>query len=685
MLKLSIDMEQYRQTFVEEAMEHINAITKALLILEKDSKNAEALNTVFRAAHTLKGSSGMMGYKDISDLTHAMEDIFDKLREGGQVSSELVSVLLNCVDILTERLHGIQNNEDAKIDASSIIQRLREAAKLAHAQDIRAAHEGCASQAQGFDIDNVDFNSIKNALSDGYNCFIIDVKFCDDCVFKSIRANMVLDSLADKGEIIKTIPDKQEIAQDKVDSNLKVIFAASLEKEEIEKIVKSVSEIEKVQVSSLDPNSLKIKEKSTSAPTPTTSTSASILDTHSTQTVRVRFDQLDNLINLVGELVINKIALMQISTENKNDALKRVAANIDRLTTELHTLVMQIRMVPISQIFDRFPRLVRDLSIAEGKKIEIKMDGREIEVDRTVLDEIGQPLVHLIRNCVDHGIEEPEERIKRGKNPVGTIKMKAQRKGDNVIIEVEDDGAGIDPEKVKEAAIRKGFVTATEAEKMSREQLINLIFLSGLSTAKEVTETSGRGVGMDVVKTKIAALGGTVHVETELGKGTKVTLRLPLTLAIIKSLLVKVSGQTFAVPTGQVIEVLRINKRDIKSLGYSDAIMSRGKVIPILYLHDLLKLPRNENAEFFEVLVVHGDNDNEKLGFVVDSVVRQQEILVKSLDETLSSVKGVSGATILGDGQVVMVLDVGQFVRHNRAEKNEHITSILTSAEAVKA
>ncbi|MEM3731125.1 MAG: chemotaxis protein CheA [Candidatus Bathyarchaeia archaeon] len=669
---MSIDVRQYKQAFIDEARDHLDAITQALLILEKDQKNSEALNAIFRAAHTLKGSSGMMGYKDISELTHAMEDVFDNLRKGGQVSSGLIDVLLNCVDSLTERLNRIQNDEEGEINIAPLISRLNEAARLAFSlADQKAMKESELPKEQGLNLSETEINDVEDALNNGLGCFVVDVKLCDDCVFKSIRANMVLDRLADRGNIIKTVPDKEEIAQDKISSNLKIIFASKLDKGEVEKLAHSVSEVEKVSVSPFDLKS--IKAKSENAPKRAVSPTdelKSVLDTRLTQSVRVHFDQLDKLINLVGELVINKIALLQICAEIKNESLKRVSANIDRLTAELHDLVMQIRMVPVSQIFDRFPRLVRDLSVKRGKKVEIIMEGKEIEVDRTVLDEIGQPLVHLIRNCIDHGIEEPEERIKRGKNPTGIIRMRAQRRGDNVIIEVEDDGAGIDTEKVKEAAISKGFITEAEAEKMGKEQLVNLIFLSGLSTAKEVTETSGRGVGMDVVKSKIAALGGTVHVETELGKGTKVTLRLPSTLAIIKSLLIKVFEQTFAVPTGQIFEVIRINKKDIRSLGHVNAILFRDKVIPIVYLHDLLNLPKNDNAEFYEVLIVHGENENEKLGLVVDSVIRQQEILVKSLDETLSSMKGISGATILGDGQVVVVLDVGNLINNGMGKTN---------------
>jgi two-component system chemotaxis sensor kinase CheA len=387
----------------------------------------------------------------------------------------------------------------------------------------------------------------------------------------------------------------------------------------------------------------------------------------SAQTVRVKFEQLDKLMNWVGELVISKIALLQVASDNKNADLKRIAENIDRLTSDLQDLVMQVRMVPVGQVFDRFQKFVRDLALNKGKTVDLVMEGRDIEVDRTILDEIGEPLLHLLRNSIDHGIETLEERIKVNKNPVGKIRLSARRDGDHVIIEVEDDGAGINLEKIKKAAVQRGFAHIDEVDKMNGEQLVSMIFLPGFSTANEVTETSGRGVGMDVVKTKIAALGGTVHIETRLGQGTKTSIKLPLTLAIIQAILVKDSGQTFTIPTSQVSEIVRAEKSDIKLLGRTEAIVVRGHVIPVVHLHKLLGL-EGSNEEDLELLITYLGDEETKLGLVVDSVLRQQDILVKPLSETLTGIKGISGATILGDGQVVLVLDVGQFT--GKARKN---------------
>ncbi len=385
------------------------------------------------------------------------------------------------------------------------------------------------------------------------------------------------------------------------------------------------------------------------------------------QTVRVHFEQLDELMNLTGELMINKIALLQMTTEIKDDSLRRLTGNIDRLTADLQDLAMQIRMVPVSQIFDRFPRLVRDLARKNGKKINLIVKGREIEVDRTVLDEIGQPLIHIIRNSLDHGIESPEARKAFGKAPTGTINLIAKRKGEHVMIEVSDDGSGIDPQKVKNSALKKGFLSEAEAEKMTADQLTNLIFLPGMSTSKTITETSGRGVGMDVVKTKTTALGGSVNMESKVGSGTRISLMLSPTLAIVTSLLVEDANQTFAIPTSIVTEIVRIPKTEVKALGGFRAIVVRGRVLPLLHLHEILKIESDEEPENLEVLVAHGCNQDEKVGLVIDSVIGQQEIMIKPLAETMINSKGYSGFTILGNGRVIPVLDLSHFINQENS------------------
>ncbi len=655
---MSLDNDQYRQLFIEEAKEHIETITKSMLILEKDPANQEIINMLFRSAHTLKGSSGMMGFKDFQQLTHDMEDVFDGMRKGNKPNSNLISLLLECVDALSKRLENIENKTDGEIAVAELSKRLKSSALPSTLIDRKTPCNETLSQIE-FNADEKQI--LKTAQSKGEQCYWLDSKFSEDCAFKTVRANMLLEKVSALATIVKTFPAMIELSEEELGHGFQMAVTSKCSEKELENCAQQVCEIKQVKVSEIEPAS---PQKEESKSTSLAAEEAKLLaDVRSAQTIRVKFDHLDNLMNWVGELVINKIALLQVTADsrNGNEGLKRITENIDRLTADLQDLVMKVRMVPVSQVFDRFPRLIRDLSLKKGKQIDLLMDGREIEVDRTILDEIGEPLIHLLRNSVDHGIEKPEDRKKCNKPPTGKITLSAQRNGDQVIIEVKDDGAGIDPEKIKTAALKKRFAKQSELEKMSNEQLVNMIFLPGFSTASEVNETSGRGVGMDVVKTKITALGGTVHIESQIGKGTRTSIKLPLTLAIIQAILVTDTGQTFAIPTSQVSEIVRVKKSEIKSLGKSNAIIIRDHVIPIVHLHQLLSLS-GKNDDELELLITYLGDENTKLALAVDSVLQQQDILVKALNKTLSKIKGISGATILGDGQVVLVLDVCQLV-----------------------
>jgi len=679
---LSLDNDQYRELFIEEAKEHIETITKSMLILEKEPENTEVVNQLFRSAHTLKGSSGMMGFKDFQELTHAMEDVFDDMRKGSKPSSNLISLLLECVDALTLRLENIQNHVEGEInfeDFKSKLQSMK--SELTSIPTPKEPQKTVAAEPQLVENKPASAPETKQdppqPVANPEKCFTVNLKFSADCAFKSIRAGMVLDKIAEVAQVVKSVPERGDIEEHKLSNGFKMVVTSKLDGKAIENCAKQVLEIEEVAVTPCTDQASAIAL--ISPPTQPTlmpegnytvtvenkTVTKVAVDTQTAQTVRVKFDQLDKLMNLVGELVINKIALLQVTADNHGDGLKRITENIDRLTADLQDLVMQVRMVPVSQVFDRFPRLVRDLSLKEKKKIELVMEGRDIEVDRSVLDEIGEPLIHLLRNSVDHGIEMPEERQANSKNETGRIVLSALRNGNQVIIEVYDDGAGIDPEKIRIAAAKKGVASQAELDKMTKDQLINLIFLPGFSTAKQVTETSGRGVGMDVVKTKIQALGGVVHVDSQVGKGTRTTIKLPITLAIIQAILVTDGKETFAIPTSQVSEIVRVKKADVQKLGKTDAIVVRDHVIPMLHLHQMLNLQGSDEEEL-ELLIIYLGDENSKMALAVDSVLRQQDILVKSLNDALSGIKGVSGATILGDGQVVLVLDVAQFVKRHR-------------------
>ena len=658
---MSLDTKQYKELFVEEAKEHLDTLTKSLLVLEKEPDNSEVINMFFRSAHTLKGSSGMMGYKDFQQLTHAMEDAFDGMRKGNKPPSKQISVLLECVDELSARLENIQNGAEGEINVAKFIGKLYDTLKTApEKQKLKASESATNVESASIEFSKSENEMIRKAEASGERCYKINVRFSDDCVFKSIRAQMVLDKLEKLADVVKTVPRQEDLTEEKLAQGFIIFVTGKSENTEIAKTVEQVLEVEKVEVTPFDCN---IQQTKTVKPTGQQAEDAKLMaEVRSAQTVRVKFEQLDNLMNLVGELVISKIALLEVAASAKNESLRHIAENIHRLTASLQSLIMQVRMVPVSQVFDRFPRLVRDLSLKKSKKINLVMEGREIEVDRTLLDEIGEPLIHLLRNCVDHGIELPEERLKQGKSETGTIKLVTRPADDHIIIEVEDDGAGINPEKVKKTALEKKLISETEVAHMTQEQLVNLICLPGLSTAKEVTETSGRGVGMDVVKTKIAALGGKVQIETCVGKGTKISLRLPSTLTIIKALLVKDSDQVFAIPTSQVSEVVSVKRKDIASLGTFRAIQVRGKVVPLLHFHSMLNLQGGMETESLEVLIVYGSGEDQKIGVAVDSVIGLQEILIKPLDGMLKRIKGYRGVTLLGNGTVVLVVDLNSLI-----------------------
>jgi two-component system chemotaxis sensor kinase CheA len=476
---LSIDNDQYRQLFIEEAKEHIETITKSMLILEKEPENQEVVNALFRSAHTLKGSSGMMGFKDFQELTHAMEDVFDDMRKGNHASSNLISVLLNCVDALSQRLDNIQNKVEGEIEVGQLKSKLQSIKTQLQTPEPEKKKEvkPSATENKTIELNQNEKDMVKQAEATGEQCFIIDLKFSDDCGFKSIRASMVLDKIAEVAKVVKTVPGYEDLDEQKLSQGFKMAVTSKFDEKTIEQCAQQVLEVEHVNVASFNASVPSVKDTPVSTPaennyTETIENKKVVkvqTDPQATQSVRVKFDQLDKLMNWVGELVINKIALLQVTADSRNDSLKRITENIDRLTADLQDLVMEVRMVPVSQVFDRFPRLVRDLSLKKGKKIELVMEGREIEVDRTVLDEIGEPLIHLLRNSVDHGVEMPEDRAKSSKSETGKITLLAQRNGNQVIIEVLDDGAGIDPEKIKESAFKKGFASQAELDKMSKE------------------------------------------------------------------------------------------------------------------------------------------------------------------------------------------------------------------------
>ena len=677
---MEIDMSQYKEEYVNESREHLEIMNKSLLDLEDDPHNMDLLNNVFRSAHTLKGSSATMGYTNVAELTHKMENVLDIMRNGElEATSDILDTLFKCFDILDLLIGGVEEGVECDVDVTELIDKLKELSGTEPQQYVKAQPREEIDVEEGmeqvttiarFDISKIEGEAIQNAHDNGLGVFRVHVDLENTCNLKSIRTIMVLKELKSHATVITTVPDIANLEKGHIDQGFDLLISTGEVPDELENKIAKMNEIESVnitpysddgaegqsavseqageEVSKADIKKVKQTENKKPAKVETATT-------RNVQSIRVSIEKMDSLVNLVGELVINKIRLLDIERAYGYKELDDTVATIDRLTTDLRDEVMQMRMVPVGQVFNRFPRMVRDLSKKKGKEINFQMKGSEIELDRTVLDEIGEPLVHLLRNSVDHGIEAPEERRNAGKDEKGTIELIARREKDHVVIQIIDDGYGIDPTKLRDKAVEKGLLTRTEADLLSDEDAQAIIFLPGLSTSEEITDTSGRGVGMDVVKTKIESLGGDVGLSSQLGVGTSVSLKLPLTMAIIQAMLVQVGGQTFAIPITNILEITYVPGDKVQKIGNDRITTLRGNVLPLKSLNRIIGVEEYENDECTVVVM---DKGTKLMGLVVDSVIGQQEVVIKSLDRLLQSVKGFAGATILGDGRVILILDI---------------------------
>lgn len=619
------DMVEYKEMYAVESAEHLRAMNDALLCLEKHPQNGEKINVLFRAAHTLKGMSATMGYTNIAELTHKMENLMDRIRKNEmKLDPEAIDVLFESFDMLEKMVEAPEDS--AQCDISPLVQKLVLMTNMKNC-DIKKPDQGC-------------------------KVFDVTVTLHESCTLKSARSTVVIRNLSELGKILEMSPPARDIEDERFDKEFRVTISTEHDPRDVENAIKRISEISKVEVIlkegqpavSVIKDKKQEKERNRAA-------------VKSVQTVRVGIERLDSLMDLVGELVINKIRLMQLTSENNFHILEETLASLDRLTNELQEEVIASRMVPMEQIFNRFPRMVRDIAKKEAKEIELIMTGSDIELDRTVQDEVGDPLVHILRNCMDHGIEPPEIRKQQGKNSMGTITLTARREKNYVVIEIEDDGKGMDPEKFREVVVKKGIMTKEEVARLSDTEVLNISYLPGFSTAEKVTEVSGRGVGMDVVKTKIESMGGTVSIESKIGKGTKISLKLPLTVAIIQSQMVQVGKDIYAIPISNVIRGVAIRKDQIKTIRSEEVVIVRGEVVPLVRLHKLFGLDSNCSNGLIVVMV---ERNGINVGLVVDRLIGKQEIIIKNLDNRfLKGLKGFAGATIMGDGNVALILDVG--------------------------
>ncbi|MFH1092899.1 MAG: chemotaxis protein CheA [Candidatus Omnitrophota bacterium] len=672
-------VEQYRTLFVAESEEHLQIINNAVLVLEKDPQNTKILNEIFRSVHTLKGMSATMGFEALTKLTHKMEDVLDIFRtQKIAVAIEVVDSLFDCLDMLQMLLDEIKQEKDLKLDVDEIIVRLESVipsiSEIKQAK-VEVRKEICLTSLEKQNLSSV-FADRKSKI------YVIEIYLSADCQLKSVRVFMIFHKLEQIGEVIKSAPSIEDMEMNRLGQVFSLLFLSSLSKKKIEEVLKMVMEVEKVVVNHiLDIDELP-EEKNNTLETNVTlavnknkaEDAAQQLSFKKIQSIRVSTQRLDKLMNFVGELVISKIRLMQIAKTYQLKTLNEILTSIDRLTSDLQDEVMQARLIPMSQVFDRFPRMVRDLARSEKKQINLEVTGGEIELDRTVLDEIADPLVHLLRNSIDHGIELPRDRKAKNKSLVGTIKLSALRERTYVLIRVSDDGKGINPNKLRNIAVKKGFMEEEEASKTSDMDMLNIILLPGFSSATEITDTSGRGVGMDVVKTKVESLGGSLVFDSEVDKGSNFNLKLPLTVAIIKAMLVKVNNEIYAVPIANIAETVKVKKSKIKHIEKFEVINLRNEVLPLLRLGNALKsldfnslqnddeAQAKEQKEDQETAIVVVESGTKKAGLIVDQVLGQQEVVIKSVGTFLKGIKGFAGATILGDGRVALILDVATLI-----------------------
>jgi two-component system chemotaxis sensor kinase CheA len=677
-----MDMNQYLDIFVEESREHLQLLNESLLELEKDIKNKEVLNEIFRVAHTLKGMAGTMGYTKMQHLTHAMEDVLDALRNDRiVVDSDMVDVLFQCLDALETYVNTIAATaQEGSESFSDIVDSLKailgadpsSAGKSAkHAKSSKGSAKATSLSVA---LNQYDFNVINKAFEDGYNVFEIRIVLSEGCLLKAARAFIVFQILEKNSDIIKSVPKVEDIEDERFDLEFTVVLITQKSKEFFEKEINSVAEIAKVEVTPVTKENMNeyATKAGMSVSAGSDSSSSNEQDnskhaddhhpvkrpTKTKKTVRVDIDRLDVLMNLVSELIIIKTRLDETNLQNKSMDMESIEY-LERITTSLHDAVMKVRMVPVETVFNRFPRMIRDIARDLDKDIEIDMSGEETELDRTVIDEIGDPLIHILRNSADHGLENHEDRAKSGKPSPGNIYLRAFQDGNHVVIEVEDDGKGIDVEKVRKKIVDRGAVSAEAAAELTDKEVIGFLFKPSFSTADKVTDLSGRGVGLDVVKTKIEALGGTVEAATEFGKGSTFTIRIPLTLAIIQALLVMIGDEKYAIPLGSIQEIEKVKPDEIKFVRNQEVIIIRDLVVPLVRLDKILNvpgtLPDEQKKSLICVIIKKGDKLS---AFVVDKLIGQQEIVIKSLGKLLTGVKYLAGATILGDGNVALILDV---------------------------
>lgn len=707
-----MDVSQYLDIFIDETNEHLQDLSDCIMTIEQEPDNMDTVNEIFRAAHSLKGMAGTMGFKRMQRLTHDMENVFQEVRSGNMtVTSSLVDVLFQCLDALDAYLENVKstsnegtNDNEAIINQLNAILNEETAGGSANEDAPESTEEASgeessaeADSAGGYtnkcslsELDEKSMEALRAAAEKASHVYGVTVYISEECLLKAARAFLVFKAVEALGTIAVYRPSSHDIEDERFEFDFRFYMAGDEPLDKVLAAARTVSEIVEAVGVELDLgdstasqpepeesvlDEAKTKENATESapapaksPQPATAKKPAQADKKQpagkqvgNRTVRVDIEKLDALMNQVSELIIAKNSMVSISaTEGgsmQSQSFHEQIEYLERITTTLHESVMKVRMVPIESVVNKFPRMIRDLSKKLDKKMELHMSGEDTELDRTVVDQIGDPLQHLLRNSADHGLESADVRRKLGKPETGAIYLNAFQEGNNVIIEVSDDGSGINTDKVMEKAIERGIITQEQGEAMSQKEIIDMLFMPSFSMAKEITDISGRGVGLDVVKSNIEALGGDVEVKSVLGEGSKFTVRLPLTLAIIQALMVEIGEEKYAIPLGTIQTIESISEEDIKYVQADEVIHIRGSVIPLVRLEQILDIPPREAAKR-NLTVVIVKKGEKFAGLVVDSLIGQQEIVIKSLGMYIDSSKLISGATILGDGEVALILDV---------------------------
>ncbi|MFS0856863.1 MULTISPECIES: chemotaxis protein CheA [Paenibacillus] len=691
-----MDMNQYLSMFIDESNDHLQSLNENMLQLEGSPEDLGIVQVIFRSAHTLKGMAATMGFEDLASLTHKMENVLDLVRnEKLKMQDFIFDTLFKSLDALENMVQDITGGGEGKADVSSIVaslQAIESGEWTGGTAPVAEANQSSSTVTpSAVELDEFQYSVLDQSIAEGHRVLYIEVLVSEQSQLKGVRAYMVFDLLERSGEIVKSFPTVQDIEQEKFERSFSLYYITTKEAQELEKGIMSISEIESAKVIQLDQETLQQMTNQAAAtaeveaapvPAPVdaspepnssskeepkkpvvTKTAAPKQAAAPSRTIRVDIERLDVLMNLFSELLIDRSRLEQLASETGNNDLSDTVAHLSRVSTDLQNIVLKLRMVPVDTVFNRFPRMIRDLAKTLDKKIDLVITGAETELDRTVIDEIGDPLVHLLRNAVDHGVESIAERVAAGKPELGTVNLRAFHSGNHVFIEIEDDGKGIYRDNLLRTAVKRGVVTEEQGAKMSDDEVNQLLFAPGFSTADKISDISGRGVGLDVVKSKITSLGGNVTIHSTPGKGTNFSVQLPLTLSIIAAMLVRLGSEKYAVPLSSIVETAIVQREQVRNIHGNKMITFRESLIPYLSLSEVFGVPDFNDADEQETEIVVIRKGERLAAVAVEEFIGQSEIVLKSMGTYLPAIEGISGATILGDGQVALILDPNAFIK----------------------